>query len=469
MIASSRGIRLTGSSSFASIGIDSLGAVLFLREVSYKFGGIRIDPKALYSAGVTIKSFARSLYNQLKETNPEILKNLSLSEESDSLEGDKALLPSDIYNTFFQKAVLSNIRLLEGARGVFAFMVLWEHVFILWARQDFNNPRNTTTLLGADTFCFFVISGFITSIQLYESPQFASDSRNEVLKQRGSFKWKSFMYSRILGLYPIYWCALLLMIPWWKGAEEKFAKKYLAHPTGNEINWCRFSSVIAQSIWLNPDECWASDWFFFTGALINCFAMYSIIRIVISRVQDKLMQLRDKNIDSTMSTLSFSKNEGSENWSNFIGNFVTKLSYNRLDAKLAIVNASISFAILSGFEIINFKGTPTKKKLQPTFFITYFLFGSWTASVFSTAHFHLYRYLLEHKVNMESFYDEERFQFQFVKNVYFKKALHFIFPRRSSQTSQFPKDKMLFYFSRHAPDLIAIMFLTHNLKVLYCI
>ena len=39
------GVKLSASSSFASIGIDSLAAVLLLRNVSLKFGNIRIEPK----------------------------------------------------------------------------------------------------------------------------------------------------------------------------------------------------------------------------------------------------------------------------------------------------------------------------------------------------------------------------------------------------------------------------------------
>ena len=115
MIATSRGIRVSSSSSFASIGIDSLGAILFLRELSRHFGGIRIDPKTLYSAGVTIKSFSLELYNQLEEQKPDVLKRLDIVEELYDDDSDcTTSIPTELYSSFFQNAILSNLRLIEG-------------------------------------------------------------------------------------------------------------------------------------------------------------------------------------------------------------------------------------------------------------------------------------------------------------------------------------------------------------------
>jgi hypothetical protein len=57
-----RGRRPALSSSFASIGVDSLGAVMFVKYLSESLGGLRIDPSKIYAPGVTVSSFARYIY-----------------------------------------------------------------------------------------------------------------------------------------------------------------------------------------------------------------------------------------------------------------------------------------------------------------------------------------------------------------------------------------------------------------------
>lgn len=50
-----RGKRPTYSNSFASIGVDSLGAVMFIKYLSDSVGGLRIEPSKIYAPGVTIR------------------------------------------------------------------------------------------------------------------------------------------------------------------------------------------------------------------------------------------------------------------------------------------------------------------------------------------------------------------------------------------------------------------------------
>jgi Phosphopantetheine attachment site len=74
-----RGRRPAFSSSFASIGVDSLGAVMFIKYLSDSLGGIRIEPSKIYAAGVTIRSFAEALLMRLEREKPEALLFLGVS------------------------------------------------------------------------------------------------------------------------------------------------------------------------------------------------------------------------------------------------------------------------------------------------------------------------------------------------------------------------------------------------------
>jgi len=55
-----RGKRVLPTANFATIGIDSLGSILFIKFLSDRLGGVRIEPKQLYTPGVTIRSFSKA-------------------------------------------------------------------------------------------------------------------------------------------------------------------------------------------------------------------------------------------------------------------------------------------------------------------------------------------------------------------------------------------------------------------------
>ena len=76
MIEELRGRRPSTNSSFASIGVDSLGAVMFIKYLSDSLGGIRLEPAKIYAPGVTIRSFSESLLTRLEKEKPEALINL---------------------------------------------------------------------------------------------------------------------------------------------------------------------------------------------------------------------------------------------------------------------------------------------------------------------------------------------------------------------------------------------------------
>ena len=159
--------------SFASIGVDSLGAVMFLKLLSDSLGGIRIDPAKIYAPGVTIRSFSRELDGRVRSEKPGLLTTLGIEEipisgslcsnEGDpngkgvnlamrqiDLSRDAALHqiqmqedeeeaeteeagPDGLWaweqqqETLFEFNLASNRKLLEGLRGVFTFLVLFDH------------------------------------------------------------------------------------------------------------------------------------------------------------------------------------------------------------------------------------------------------------------------------------------------------------------------------------------------------
>ena len=76
MVEQMRGRRPSSSSSFAAIGVDSLGAVMFIKFLSDSLGGIRIEPAKIYAPGVTIRTFAEGLITRLKKEKPDALLQL---------------------------------------------------------------------------------------------------------------------------------------------------------------------------------------------------------------------------------------------------------------------------------------------------------------------------------------------------------------------------------------------------------
>lgn len=76
MVEQMRGRRPSSGSSFAAIGVDSLGAVMFIKFLSDSLGGIRIEPAKIYAPGVTIRTFAEGLITRLEKEKPDALLQL---------------------------------------------------------------------------------------------------------------------------------------------------------------------------------------------------------------------------------------------------------------------------------------------------------------------------------------------------------------------------------------------------------
>jgi hypothetical protein len=72
-----RGRRPKLSNSFASIGVDSLGAVMFIKYLSDSLNGLRLEPAKIYAPGITIK-YVRSACTVLVHTQNLLLSAFSI-------------------------------------------------------------------------------------------------------------------------------------------------------------------------------------------------------------------------------------------------------------------------------------------------------------------------------------------------------------------------------------------------------
>ena len=126
IVRDQRGITVKSNSTFAAIGVDSLGAVLLIRALSDSLGGVRIKPGQIFRPGVTVRSFADELYAQLLEEQPDVLKKLGILPNSDveAVDGklDEYNGVDETYEAAFSEQIASNLRLIQGIRG--AYMAL---------------------------------------------------------------------------------------------------------------------------------------------------------------------------------------------------------------------------------------------------------------------------------------------------------------------------------------------------------
>ena len=81
--------------------------------------------------------------------------------ETEQFRGAEELLRME---NSFEDILSSNRLFIEGMRGIFTFLVLYDH---------FHNPKRAiSSSFTADTYLFIMISGFTTALQLRESPRF---------------------------------------------------------------------------------------------------------------------------------------------------------------------------------------------------------------------------------------------------------------------------------------------------------
>ena len=118
-----RGSRPPLNASFASIGVDSLSAVLFIRYLSDQLDGLPIEPSKIYAPKVTVQTFAADLWERLLLERPNLLKRLDLSEVGGRQHANGKHEDDNDADAAFDDLMVSNRRFLDGVRGILTFMV----------------------------------------------------------------------------------------------------------------------------------------------------------------------------------------------------------------------------------------------------------------------------------------------------------------------------------------------------------
>lgn len=289
----------------------------------------------------------------------------------------------------FEDIMSTNRAAIEGIRGVFTFLVLYDH---------FHNPRNAISASFAiDTYLFIMISGFTTALQLRESPQFlkvdasgamgvqlnpileSTDSSHPMrdlckkgqeigrrmssveedtqslflpaspdtntwcsvavkgeacieglkLKSRTSFQIGPFILSRCVGLFPILWMALLLNIPPWM--NENHDSPAVVRGT------CTALYVIGMQSWWRPTcRFYGPNNLLYASILLNCFILYSLGRLVVGALQERCMSWSSKEL-SPVTLKPPRRMLRTRNWRQWVGDKTVMLSYNRTDMPTMLV------------------------------------------------------------------------------------------------------------------------------------
>jgi hypothetical protein len=391
---------------------------MFIHSLSLSLGGLRIDPATLYSPGVSIRSLAKVLLERLEREDPALKRKIIMGEtgeaatddvdieaglhsvsDSDEESNEPTLTESE---SSFDESLVSNVRLLQGMRGVFTFMVLWDH---------FHHPLPISTTFTGDVSFFVMLSGFTTSLQLREPPMFDVVNGTHVLRPRSPFNWKKFLFTRFIGIYPILYLALLLNAPFWYLQDSSpGTANYLGHIPGLNQNrraaTCTFLYVIGMQSWYRP-ACAASgpNSVLYASIIINCFIFYCVVRYWLQYLQERYIATRGRSL-----VVPFSRQEEAVLLQNIqdsaekreivcskrakmeisLSDAVALLSYNRPHNMKLLVGYSLSWLVVLSvvFSVISVVGSLGKNAL---IYIPYFFLGVVAACLTEMWHYILWR------------------------------------------------------------------------------
>ena len=140
-----RGVRPHVRTTLASLGIDSLSTVIFVRRISDSLGGIiRVEPSLIFATGMTIEQLSFVLEERMRQIKPELFTTLNITplgesdieavgcEDADDVDDQSQLLgsaPSEV-DSVFESVISANRRLIQGVRGILTFLVLWDHFHV---------------------------------------------------------------------------------------------------------------------------------------------------------------------------------------------------------------------------------------------------------------------------------------------------------------------------------------------------
>ena len=281
--------------------------------------------------------------------------------------------------------MLSNVRLLQGIRGILTYLVLWDH---------FHHPAPFSTVVYADTFLFILMSGFSTALQLRITPAFDTTSTGAIaLKVRKKFKWRNLLSSRAQGLYPVLWLALLVNAPYWYYQDTDYrGRAYSNHAPGLQQSRssaaCTFLYIMGLQSLYPVCQSAGPDNVLYASYIIVCFLAYSLLRYMYHYLQNEIMKSR-----SGAYTLPFSaqskrphdvesqtaaESGKSTAVTQSLANFITTLSYNRADSVCTAMMVTIFWFVLLS---VPFVVITISNPVGVILFVPYFLAGVAAASV----------------------------------------------------------------------------------------
>jgi hypothetical protein len=371
VILAIKGRRPNANAYFTSLGVDSLGAVLFIRYLSDSLGGFRIDPLRMYTPHVTIASFADELYSEVSRDNPTILDQLQIV--SDGTVGLRCLEsgakineagPLDV-EADFDSGLLANRKLLEGIRGVLTCLVLWDH---------YHHPSVfSADAIQADTSLFVILSGFTTAVQLRDPPQ--SNEKKTIVKHRASFNWRTYILGRAVGIFPSLWVALLVNAPFWiaKDCKVVSAGEY----TTTRALQCVPLYLIGMQSWFRP-QCrhLGPNTVLYASIILNVFLLYGAIRSQFSQLQD-----------SVIKGISAPSNGDRKDFRTRIRDFVTMAAFNRPTLGATYILCILWFLFLTSILLLYWRFMGWKNAVT---YLPYFMAGIVTASIIESIHWSLW-------------------------------------------------------------------------------
>eukprot|EP01041_Mallomonas_annulata_P011944 gene11944-25025_t len=300
LIDKARGRRPHITSSFASIGVDSLGAVMFIRMLSESIGGLKIYPSEIYQPGVTILTFSEKLYQRLLVEKPEVLESLrAASVGSEELDIDIEAGRQSCSKPFlgFDDVLLANKKVLEGLRGMALLLVFWEHFRGQYVYGSYNFKANTAM--------FIIISGFTTALQLRRERTTNDQSQDTTTVSSSSkiwFNWRRFLFTRAVGIFPMLWLVLILETPRWNQFNDHaMRERHIKLSRGDEVG-CVILYMIGGQMYV--DKCTLTgpnEHVGYANQIWNCFLIYTAFRIIFNFFQSRLYT-KQNNTHSTSSS-----------------------------------------------------------------------------------------------------------------------------------------------------------------------
>ena len=371
LVSKISGKKTSMNMTFAQFGVDSLRAVMIIKLLSDNFGGIRLDPACIYTPGMTIIKFSSGFYDRLVVEKPDVLTKVLSEVETDTdfdLENRGETNINYTKEDCYDEAMAFNISLFVGIRGYLTFLVLWDHY----------SSIPTSPSIVVDTTLFFVVSGFTTSMQLRETARFDDSGK---LQQKDLFNVTSFVSSRIMGIFPLLYVALLLDVPYWSVGEVSRESPVYRNKSveKTEEGYCAFFYLTGMQTWFrsSPMNCkdHGPQQIVFASNMFNVTLMYAIFRAIFIRFQNYLISWRTP---SRLNNIDDYNDVQTNVFSEKIGNLVTTLTYARLSRKKlpVVILCTVFF-----FGVLFISGTKEYRRNAGTF-LPYFMggvAGSWLA------------------------------------------------------------------------------------------